>query len=598
MGSIVPHKDAWARARDRYVEDLSKEEKASYAAATPETILYGASAAEYIHASSSSSVKIADKLRPLVAAIEQYGKALDVYTNTYSLVLSPLWGSIRVVLLLASEYSKFFDRIVDMFARIGDVLPRFRVYENLFPNHERLIQALSIAYVDILDFCTEAKAVFRRGRRASRVNLSIFGNLTWKPFERQFQHQIDIFRVHLQNIEKEASLSHMIEAADSRAVVLANQRQLEKAKKADAHRRMITAIPSVDMYAKQKRLQRLRHEGTGSWILKNSEYLHWHNASGSATVCCFGIPGCGKTILASSIVDVLQSDSLVHQAKIVFYYCDYAVQRTLQGDIILGTILKQLLIDGGIPKELEHKFHIGFGEDTHVLDVGDLIDLVSMALKTCPLTYLILDGLDECDKGARKEVLKLLDRLRDVGRSTIKVLITCRQEDQLLRSLLEVPKIQLTSSALNDDIRLFVAAAVQSRIHSNDLTIQDPNLAKEITDELVSKADGMFLWVSFQLDDLCEAPSDALIRHTLKNLPYGLMETYERILTKIWHDHITRDIVRRILMWVVSARRPLDIEELREAAGFEPNQESWDSDRLPNANRIIEAYVGPKSLHF
>lgn len=54
-----------------------------------------------------------------------------------------------------------------MFARIGDVLPRFRTYERLFSNHEPLIQALSMAYLDIITFCTDAKDVFRRGQRSS-----------------------------------------------------------------------------------------------------------------------------------------------------------------------------------------------------------------------------------------------------------------------------------------------------------------------------------------------------------------------------------------------------------------------------------------------
>lgn len=54
-----------------------------------------------------------------------------------------------------------------MFAQIGDVLPRFRVFERLFGSHERLVHALALAYVDILGFCPNAKAVFRRGRRPS-----------------------------------------------------------------------------------------------------------------------------------------------------------------------------------------------------------------------------------------------------------------------------------------------------------------------------------------------------------------------------------------------------------------------------------------------
>ena len=54
-----------------------------------------------------------------------------------------------------------------MFSSIGDILPRFRIFERLFPNHELLTQALSKVYVDIISFCTEAKRVFRDGQRST-----------------------------------------------------------------------------------------------------------------------------------------------------------------------------------------------------------------------------------------------------------------------------------------------------------------------------------------------------------------------------------------------------------------------------------------------
>ena len=129
-----------------------------------------------------------------------------------------------------------------MFSSIGDVLPRFRIFERLFSNHELLIQALSKVYVDIISFCAEAKRVFRDGQRATSklcnqtcqktykligLGSRIAFKLPWKPFERQFGGHIEQFRQHRKNVEKEAGLAHMIEAADSRAVVLYNQMQLE-----------------------------------------------------------------------------------------------------------------------------------------------------------------------------------------------------------------------------------------------------------------------------------------------------------------------------------------------------------------------------------
>ena len=54
-----------------------------------------------------------------------------------------------------------------MFVSIGDVLPRFQIYEKLFSNHDVFVQAISKVYVDVIEFCADAKKVFRGGKRAT-----------------------------------------------------------------------------------------------------------------------------------------------------------------------------------------------------------------------------------------------------------------------------------------------------------------------------------------------------------------------------------------------------------------------------------------------
>jgi hypothetical protein len=70
---------------------------------------------------------------------------------------------------LASSFGKYFEKIVNMFERIGDVLPRFRVYQSLFSNHQRLLHALSQAYYDIIYFCTLAKCLFHKGKKSPGI---------------------------------------------------------------------------------------------------------------------------------------------------------------------------------------------------------------------------------------------------------------------------------------------------------------------------------------------------------------------------------------------------------------------------------------------
>ena len=115
-----------------------------------------------------------------------------------------------------------------MFNRISDILPRLRIYEQLFPTHERLVQSLSKIYFDVLKFCSDAKTVFRQAKRAMFT-------LVWKPFERQFGSKMDLFRRHQEEMEKEVLLSHMIEAKDSRALARSDRMEIVKERYGKSH---------------------------------------------------------------------------------------------------------------------------------------------------------------------------------------------------------------------------------------------------------------------------------------------------------------------------------------------------------------------------
>lgn len=191
-----------------------------------------------------------------------------------------------------------------MFNRISDLLPRLRIYEQLFPNHESLVQALSVVYLDVLKFCSDTKIMFRRTKHALL-------SLIWKPFERHFGTQIDEFRRHQKEIEKAVSLSHMIEAKDSRDLIRSNQTQLAKERYGESsHTRLMLGVRStaksyfsdkerlavfaslssaVDYEAKHRKLQALRHEGTGAWITQHPTYVAWKESSASKGLCCHGI---------------------------------------------------------------------------------------------------------------------------------------------------------------------------------------------------------------------------------------------------------------------------------------------------------------------
>lgn len=100
-----------------------------------------------------------------------------------------------------------------------------------------------------------------------------------------------------------------------------------------------------------------------------------------------------------------------------------------------------------------------------------------------------------------------------------------------------------------------------------------------------------FLWVHFQIIELCEAVSDEGIRDILENLPEGLYDTYTRIFKKI---AITRSksIVLKIMMWIVCAKRLLRIEELQEAVAFDSHDKSWNANKIPDSDKMIKSCHG------
>ena len=122
---------------------------------------------------------------------------------------------------LARECGKYFEKLADMFNDISEVLPRLRIYEQLFSNHEKLLQTIALIYHDILQFCQDAKSVLRRGKRSML-------SLAWKPFEQQFGKQMNAFRKHRRSLNEVVSTSHMIEAAEARTLAHYDRTRLEQ----------------------------------------------------------------------------------------------------------------------------------------------------------------------------------------------------------------------------------------------------------------------------------------------------------------------------------------------------------------------------------
>ena len=95
------------------------------------------------------------------------------------------------------------------------------------------------------------------------------------------------------------------------------------------------------------------------------------------------------------------------------------------------------------------------------------------------------------------------------------------------------------------------------------------------------------------IEDLCAQTCDDDIRSAIHNLPASLPEIYERALLRITKLRQSQsDVAQKMFRWAAAARRPLSLEEMREAIAIEPCQPSFNSGKLVNNVEHMVSWAG------
>jgi hypothetical protein len=98
----------------------------------------------------------------------------------------------------------------------------------------------------------------------------------------------------------------------------------------------------VDHAPQQNDFLRHRQAGTGQWLLDSAGFKGWVENK-KQTLFCPGIPGAGKTILTSIVVEELstrfQDDKSI---ALAYIYCNFKRQNEQALEDLLASILKQL----------------------------------------------------------------------------------------------------------------------------------------------------------------------------------------------------------------------------------------------------------------
>ena len=102
-------------------------------------------------------------------------------------------------------------------------------------------------------------------------------------------------------------------------------------------------LTPIDYGPQQSDFIQRRQEGTGTWLLHTTEFNIWLDRR-NKTLFCSGIPGAGKTILTSIVVDYLCSKYQTNfNVGIAYLYCNFRQQQQQKPEDLLLSLLKQLV---------------------------------------------------------------------------------------------------------------------------------------------------------------------------------------------------------------------------------------------------------------
>ena len=239
---------------------------------------------------------------------------------------------------------------------------------------------------------------------------------------------------------------------------------------------------------------RKRHGGTGSWLTKNDVFRSWKQDSGSGSmIWLYGIPGCGKTILCSTVLeDILQSHASTPKIAILYFFFDFNDIDKQRPENMIRSLLNQLSLHCvNVPQVLQELYSSCLNGDRKPNFDVVLKTLHQMAA-AFDKTFIVLDALDECN--GRLELLKNIKELISWDDTNLRVLVTSRKEKDIEDSILPLTKkearVCIQSALVDADICAYVHDQLQinRKLHRWQ---GKPKVQMEIESTLTEKANGM-----------------------------------------------------------------------------------------------------------
>ena len=324
-----------------------------------------------------------------------------------------------------------------------------------------------------------------------------------------------------------------------------------------------------------------RQPGTGAWLTASEDFETWSQRD-HGVFWLRGLPGCGKTVLTSTVVEYIQRSivSKNNGVALAYFYIDYRDPAKQSLDACLATIVKQMIDQNPQgTKQLEELNEQKQRSFSRNLTASDYIGIIKLLADMQTKVYIVIDALDEApEPGPFVDAFTQLSA-RECG-TPIVMLVSSRNSTDLENLLMPVAtKHVLVSSEENDDVHHFITTEVKKRFTVGKLNVPNVELIDLTISKLVARADGLFLQASLLMDFVFAGKTSRSIRKALSELPNGLEATYETILRRTTSQnrrHLNE--IKRSLQWLSMSFLPLTPTMLVEAATIDPDDSFLDTE--------------------
>lgn len=194
------------------------------------------------------------------------------------------------------------------------------------------------------------------------------------------------------------------------------------------HTAILNWLTPIDYALQYNDFINRRQPETGQWLIDSQEFQTWLD-TGKQTLFCPGIPGAGKTMCASIVIDELNTkfrdDTSVGTAYI---YCNFRRKDEQKPVDLLASLLKQLIQGLGlpsVPQSIQELYNQHKRPRTRPSR-----EEISQALQTVISKYdkafIVIDALDECQDSDAERIQFLAELTGHQAKTGANLFVTSR----------------------------------------------------------------------------------------------------------------------------------------------------------------------------